>query len=533
MKTADRRVVIVGAGMSGLTAAAYLSREGYDVQLLEKNRRCGGLLNSFEREGFVFDSGARSIINSGIIQPMIRQLGLDLELLPNTVSIGMEDEVLTVTSKDNLDDYKHMLKKFYPESSGDIEKIIAKIKKVLKHTAVLYGIDNPNFKNLKEDKNFLLRELLPWMPKFLYTMMRINRMQEPVEDVLAELSTNQSLIDFISQHFFKKTPYFFALGYFYVYLDYVYPKDGTRSLPEAMKQKIIDWGGRIQCETEITEVVPSEKKVIDARGHAYEYDRLIWCSDLKTLYRRLNTKNLKPEIVRKIEQKKDMYLSKHGEDSIFTLFIGADEPAETFKSICSEHFFYTPSRKGLGNTHRSELKTLLQNFNNLTRKDILQWVEKYCRLNTYEISIPVLRQSSLAPEGKTGLIISLLFEYDLIKKVQEAGWVDTFKTEVENRMLDTLSQSIYPNLKDKVILQFSSTPLTIQNVVGSSEGAIVGWSNETGIPVVHNLLKIASSVKTPIPHVYQAGQWAYSPAGIPTAILTGSFAAMRIIKGKK
>ncbi len=529
MKTADQRVVIVGAGMSGLTAAAYLSREGYEVLLLEKNSRCGGLLNSFEREGFVFDSGARALINSGIIKPMVRQLDLDLELLPNTVSIGMEDEVLTVTSKNNLDDYKHMLEKFYPESTRDIEKIIAKIKRVLKHTAVLYGIDNPNFKNLKEDKNFLLQELLPWLPKFLYTMMRINRMQEPVEDVLAELSSHQSLIDIISQHFFKKTPYFFALGYFYVYLDYVYPKDGTRSLPEAMKRKITDWGGQIQCETEITEVVPFEKKVIDSKGNSYEYDRLIWCSDLTTLYRRLNTKNMLPKTVRKIEQKKDMYLSKHGEDSIFTLFIGADEPPETFKSICSEHFFYTPSKKGLGNTHRSELQSLLQNFDNLTKRDILRWVDTFCRLNTYEISIPALRQASLAPEGKTGLIISLLFEYDLIKKVQDAGWYDTFKTEVENRMLDTLSQSIYPNLKDKVILQFSSTPLTIQNVVGSSEGAIVGWSNETGIPVVHNLLKIASSVKTPIPHVFQAGQWTYSPAGIPTAILTGSFAASKIM----
>jgi hypothetical protein len=32
-----------------------------------------------------------------------------------------------------------MLEKFYPESTRDIEKMITKIKKVLKHTAVLYG----------------------------------------------------------------------------------------------------------------------------------------------------------------------------------------------------------------------------------------------------------------------------------------------------------------------------------------------------------------------------------------------------------
>jgi uncharacterized protein with NAD-binding domain and iron-sulfur cluster len=52
------------------------------------------------------------------------------------------------------------------------------------------------------------------------------------------------------------------------------------------------------------------------------------------------------------------------------------------------------------------------------------------------------------------------------------------------------------------------------------------------VPVVHNLRKMPDSVKTPIPNVLQAGQWVYSPAGIPTAILTGWLAAQHIIKSK-
>ena len=101
MNTAGRRILIVGAGMSGLTAAAYLSREGYDVQLVEKNRDVGGLVQSFERDGFVFDAGPRSVINAGIVGPMLRQLGIDLEFLPNVVSIGIEDEVIRVSSRTN------------------------------------------------------------------------------------------------------------------------------------------------------------------------------------------------------------------------------------------------------------------------------------------------------------------------------------------------------------------------------------------------------------------------------------------------
>ncbi|MFX1272634.1 MAG: FAD-dependent oxidoreductase, partial [Promethearchaeota archaeon] len=151
----------------------------------------------------------------------------------------------------------------------------------------------------------------------------------------------------------------------------------------------------------------------------------------------------------------------------------------------------------------------------------------------YEISIPALRNAALTPEGKTGLIISMLFEYDLIKKVRDANWYDEFRVEVETRMLDTLSNSIYPGLKDKVLFQSSATPLSIEKIAGTSEGAVVGWSYLSPVPVVDSLRKMSSSVKTPIPNVYQAGQWAYSPAGIPTAILTGWHAAQNVMKTKK
>ena len=40
----------------------------------------------------------------------------------------------------------------------------------------------------------------------------------------------------------------------------------------------------------------------------------------------------------------------------------------------------------------------------------------------------------------------MLFEFDLFDKVQKASWYDEFKTEVENRILETLSNSIYPKI---------------------------------------------------------------------------------------
>ena len=89
----------------------------------------------------------------------------------------------------------------------------------------------------------------------------------------------------------------------------------------------------------------------------------------------------------------------------------------------------------------------------------------------------------------------------------------------------TISSSIYPGLKEKVLFCFSATPCSIYEKVGSSEGSIVGWSFEGKIPVVTSMLNMASSVKTELPDVYAAGKWVYSPAGGPTAIMTGRIAA--------
>ncbi|OAV42984.1 NAD(P)/FAD-dependent oxidoreductase [Lewinella sp. 4G2] len=54
MKT---QITIVGAGFSGLSAAAYLAREGYAVRILEKNEGLGGRARTFAAEGFQFDMG--------------------------------------------------------------------------------------------------------------------------------------------------------------------------------------------------------------------------------------------------------------------------------------------------------------------------------------------------------------------------------------------------------------------------------------------------------------------------------------------
>ncbi len=71
----DVDVVIIGAGLSGLTTAFYLQKEGKNVLLLEKAARCGGAINTKEEEGFVYETGP----NTGTLSnPEIAELFEDL-----------------------------------------------------------------------------------------------------------------------------------------------------------------------------------------------------------------------------------------------------------------------------------------------------------------------------------------------------------------------------------------------------------------------------------------------------------------------
>ncbi|MBD1872843.1 C-3',4' desaturase CrtD [Nodosilinea sp. FACHB-131] len=79
--SSGRRVVVVGAGIGGLTAAALLARRGYAVRVFDQARVAGGCASTFKRRGFTFDVGATQVAGlepGGIHHQIFGELDLPL-----------------------------------------------------------------------------------------------------------------------------------------------------------------------------------------------------------------------------------------------------------------------------------------------------------------------------------------------------------------------------------------------------------------------------------------------------------------------
>lgn len=79
-----KRIGVIGAGTSGLVAAALLIKQGFEVAVFEKLARIGGRAPTVEREGFVLDAGPHCLRSGadGVIAATLAGLGIELELIP-------------------------------------------------------------------------------------------------------------------------------------------------------------------------------------------------------------------------------------------------------------------------------------------------------------------------------------------------------------------------------------------------------------------------------------------------------------------
>ncbi|MEW6208169.1 MAG: NAD(P)/FAD-dependent oxidoreductase [Acidobacteriota bacterium] len=91
-----RQVIIIGAGMGGLSSALRLAQRGFRVCVVEARPSAGGLASGFEKDGFRFDAGPYILLDRNGLEWAFNETGLDLA---SSIALRRIEDVYEVASE--------------------------------------------------------------------------------------------------------------------------------------------------------------------------------------------------------------------------------------------------------------------------------------------------------------------------------------------------------------------------------------------------------------------------------------------------
>ena len=122
--------LVIGAGIGGIVTAGRLSRNGYDVTVIEKNAQPGGRCNQIVKDGHRFDVGPTLFLMPEVFEETYAALGetmshhLDLKRIDPTYTVRFDDGTsLALTS--NMGDMQTQLEAIEPGAFGGLLRYLA------------------------------------------------------------------------------------------------------------------------------------------------------------------------------------------------------------------------------------------------------------------------------------------------------------------------------------------------------------------------------------------------------------------------
>ncbi len=128
-----KKIIIIGSGFSSLASSCYLAKQGYEVEIFEKNDTIGGRARQYKKEGFTFDIGPTWYWMPDVFERFFADFNKQpsdyyqlLKLSPAyKVFFGKEDEI---TIGDTLEKIYSEFDRIEPGSSKKLKKFIDQAK---------------------------------------------------------------------------------------------------------------------------------------------------------------------------------------------------------------------------------------------------------------------------------------------------------------------------------------------------------------------------------------------------------------------
>ncbi|MBD3270489.1 FAD-dependent oxidoreductase, partial [Candidatus Peregrinibacteria bacterium] len=108
----QKKIIIIGAGPGGLTAAMVLANRGFNVHVYEKDSRVGGRNQAIEIDGYKFDTGPTFLMMKFILDEVFHEAGKNIE---EYLDCQLLDPMYRLQFDDQKVDFTQVKEKMYQE----------------------------------------------------------------------------------------------------------------------------------------------------------------------------------------------------------------------------------------------------------------------------------------------------------------------------------------------------------------------------------------------------------------------------------
>lgn len=485
----DKKAIIIGGGVAGLSAGIYGQLNGYQTEILEMHSLPGGQCTAWKRKGYTFDYCIHWLVGTshGAFHDIWKETGaldehtkiVDPETFATLRLAGGEDFIIY----SDIDRWENYLNELAPEDN----KPIARMCKDMRKMALIQPFEKPAFKRNLWDYIAMFRKSGPALKVFQkYKKMSVDDYFLGLGFQNSKLKERLELVT-ASMEDFSAIAFLFVLVWF-SQKNAGYPLGGSMPFTMRMADRYKTLGGTFTGKSRVEKIICHEKKAVGVRlsdGRVKYADYIIGACDLHALmYDMLEGKYVSPQIEKAF-----------AEWPLFTPVVQVSFGID--RNIDSEFHSYQVMAPGecIGST---SLKTGygVSNYNH---------------------------DPEITPQGKC--VMKMLFDSPI--DVWEGMDKQEYKREKEKIAADASEKLalLYPQVKGHIEAIDVATPLTDIKYTGVYKGAFEGF-----MPTSKNMMKSINHTVKGLGNFYLSGQWLFPGGGLPPSAQSGKWLFQWIAK---
>ena len=435
------KIIVIGSGFGGLSAAIRLQSQGHEVTILERRDKLGGRAYVYEQDGFTFDGGPTIITAPWLIEEMFEAAGKQTEDYVKLVKIDPFYNIrfpdgTVFNYNDDKENLLNQIRKFNPE---DVEGY----KRFSKDLAEIYRvgfelIDQP-FTRIWD-----MVKVIPEMIKLRSDRSVYNFASRYFKDErLREAFSFHPLL--IGGNPFTATSIYAMIHELEQKFGVWFAMGGTGALVEALGKLFRDIDGKIYLDAEVAEISIDEKSrkakgVRMKTGEFYEADAVVSNADVAFTYLNL----VAPEFRRKYTDKRVKSLTYSM--SLFVIYFGTNRK---YENMAHHEIIMGKRYKGLLDEIFAR-KTLAKDFSLYLHR-------------------PTATDKSLAPENcDSWYVLSPVPHLEA-----DVDWTKAAKP-YRDSIIQFLEENYLPELSKHIVTEHYIDPLHFQNELNSYLGNAFG-----------------------------------------------------------